>query len=466
MVAIPSNESEIYRLIVLRRMGTEILLAPDQRRWVLPSVEIPRWQRVAENLTDAVRACWGEEIICLFEPDSGARTKDTGIRYQVAEHWCTCGSRRPLALWIPVSRLSQPHLTDPADYDFIRLALGQCATSIETSLLRPFATLGWFKDLNTWVDMAARRRGLRLNGKFRQLNASPSFSLVRLETDGPALWFKAVGPPNQREFPLTCRLSQLFPGYLPQIIATHPDWSGWLAWDVEGKPLCDEQKILSWESAAGSLARLQLESIGYGGRIRAAGAHDMSTSALSNQIQPFMETMSELMERQTKPSPPALSRQQLVLLGEDIQDALEAYGTLEIPETLGHLDLNPGNIMVSIGGCVFLDWADAYVGNPFLSLEYLRQHLRRSQHKDPSDDGLIRAYCEPWRKLVPSTAIAEALVLAPLLAVFAYAAGNNAWRGLGDQPIPAAAAYLRSLTRHMWREAHELRDRRLLCANG
>jgi ABC-type bacteriocin/lantibiotic exporter with double-glycine peptidase domain len=31
-----------------------------------------------------------------------------------------------------------------------------------------------------------------------------SFSLIRFETDGLALWFKAVGEPNQKEFGITC----------------------------------------------------------------------------------------------------------------------------------------------------------------------------------------------------------------------------------------------------------------------
>ena len=141
-------------------------------------------------------------------------------------------------------------------------------------------------------------------------------------------------------------------------------------------------------------------------------------------------------------------------------DALEALG---IPETLGHLDLNPGNIIVSPSRCTFLDWAEAYVGNPFFSLEYLREHLRRTSGTDSAvETNLVESYCAQWEQVVPTAAVAEGLTLAPLLAVFAYVAGSNAWED-AERLQPATAGYLRSLTRRMSREANELADRRSLC---
>jgi len=52
------NERETYRVIVLSRDGTNVLLVPNGVCRMLPSVEIPRWQRVAENLTAAVESNW------------------------------------------------------------------------------------------------------------------------------------------------------------------------------------------------------------------------------------------------------------------------------------------------------------------------------------------------------------------------------------------------------------------------
>ena len=139
---------------------------------------------------------------------------------------------------------------------------------------------------------------------------------------------------------------------------------------------------------------------------------------------------------------------------------MEALG---IPETLGHLDLNPGNIIVSPSRCTFLDWAEAYVGNPFFSLEYLREHLRRRNGTDSTvETKLVESYCAQWEHVVPPAAVAEGLELAPLLAVFAYAAGSYAWEDTERLQL-ATAGYLRSLTRRMHREGNELESRRSLC---
>ncbi len=174
--------------------------------------------------------------------------------------------------------------------------------------------------------------------------------------------------------------------------------------------------------------------------------------------------MAQLMERQPKVPPPVLGRKELLLLGDRIQSALDALEDLGVPETLGHLDLNPGNIVASPSECVFLDWVEAYIGNPFFSFEYLLEHLRRTFGKDSAvETRLIESYCTQWEQVVSHAVIAEGLALTPLLAVFAYAAGSNAWENAERLQEPATAGYLRSLTRRMNREANELADRRSLC---
>jgi len=459
-----TNECETYRVIVLGQCGTEVLVVPEGDRFALPSVNIPRWQRVAENLTAAVKTDWGEEVVCLFEPDASALTNATGIRYQATEHWCASGKPKTPTQWVPLSALSHDSLIGASDYLAIQQSIALCSTERTETPPGPFTRLGWFKDLREWVETVIEPLGFHLNGNVHQLNASPSFSLVRFETDGPALWFKAVGEPNQKEFLITCTLAQLFPNCLPGVLAARPDWNGWLTREAAGKLLCEVQEDALWQRAAAALAELQIDSIDHGARILGAGARDRGAAELSKLIQPFMESMAQLMERQTKVPPAALGREELLLLGDRIQSALDALEALGIPETLGHLDLNPGNIIVSPSRCTFLDWAEAYVGNPFFSLEYLLEHLRRTNRTDSAaETKLVESYCAQWEQVVPTAAVAEGLALAPLLAVFAYAAGSNAWEDTERLQEPATAGYFRSLTRRMHREATELADQRSLC---
>src|SRR3981189_2253228 len=57
----------------------------------------------------------------------------------------------------------------------------------------PFARPGWLRELFRWTEEQVAPLGLRVTGGFRQWNASPTFSLVRLAPNDGALWFKATG---------------------------------------------------------------------------------------------------------------------------------------------------------------------------------------------------------------------------------------------------------------------------------
>lgn len=260
------------------------------------------------------------------------------------------------------------------------------------------------------------------------------------------------------------RLRPQSPKYLPELLGARADWNGWLALEAPGTNLCETQEIILWERAAESLAKLQIESAAKTESILEAGAHDLRTETLTRLVQPFLTVIAQLMEQQTKVPPPVLNRAELSLLGVRIQDSLTLLGDLGIPDTPGHLDLNPANIIVSADRCAFLDWAEAYVGNPFISFEYLLEHSRHAIGTDVAlESRLAMSYSAPWRQLLSSEIVAEALALAPLAAVFAYAAGNDAWKDHERLKDEKVAGYFRSLARRMNREAILFTDRSSPC---
>ena len=454
-------EEETFRVIIFNRAGTEVLVVSSSARLILPCIRIPHWQRVAENLAFAIDAGFGEQVICLFTPDprpSAPHRKE--IHYQVAEHWRTIRERQLPMKWASVSALSEDSFVDPCDYSVILHSLPQCNAGDPGVSTGPFARLGWFHELREWVAQAIEPRGLRISENFRQVNAGLSFSLVRFETNGPAVWFKAVGEPNQKEFPLTCTLAQLFPSYLPPILDTRRDWNGWLAEEVEGTNLNETGDLELWAVAAEAIAKLQIGSINHCQGILVSGARDQRTAVLSDRVRPFIDVMTQLMEQQAKVSPPILGQKELLLLGDRLQTALEGLRVLEVPDALGHLDLNPANIIVSTKQCTLLDWAEAYVGNPFFSLQYLLEHFRRATSTEAvAEARLTAAYVVPWEQVIPRTAITEAMASVPLLAAFAYATGNEAWKDPERLRDPNTAGYLRSLTRRMNREANAVSSR-------
>ena len=119
----------------------------------------------------------------------------------------------------------------------------------------------WIDDLRSWVERQIEPHGIRLRRDFRQLSATPNSTLIRFETDGPAVWFKAVDPNHSREVSITATLARLHPAYVPTIIARHLPSNGWLSNEAEGPTLEDDRDHADWQHAAACLARMQVQSI-------------------------------------------------------------------------------------------------------------------------------------------------------------------------------------------------------------
>jgi hypothetical protein len=454
--AIQTEARDQYRILVLRKDGSE-LLAGDRPPLTLPRVDIPKCERVAENLAIEFTRLYGISAISLFAPDFPAEGIAEPPRYHVME--TRDASCRPPAdyHWLAPDSFSDQSLADPHDRVATAAAFRQIRDFESEKTHGPFGKPAWIEELFSWVGPAIEAYGLHLTGKFRQLNASPTFALLRLETNGTAVWFKAVGEPNLHEFPISVALSRLFPGFVPNIIATRAAWNGWLATEFVGSPPDRTQGAGVWERVAETFAQLQIASLDKVDLLLEAGIRDLRAQRLLEVVEPFMEAMADQMSLQTNASPPALSPLQLRTLGTEIRDALCKWVELNIPDTLGHSDFNPDNILCSGEQCMFLDWAEAYIGSPFMTLEYLREYLGRLK----PNSLLVKAntlfgHSKAWDSVLPTAVYAKAQVLTPLLSVFAYAVVSGHWQDPVLLRQSGRAAYLRSLTRRMLREAQAL----------
>ena len=278
----------------------------------------------------------------------------------------------------------------------------------------PFAKPGFLFEIMDWAQKEIAPLGLTLTGRFRQLNASPTFSLIRFETDGPALWFKAVGEPNLREFSITRNLSQMFPTFLPRLIATQTHWSAWLTTETQGKHPEEGTEIGVWKAVVQTLADLQIASFGKTFRCLDAGCTDVRICTLLQLADPFLEVMTELMGLQTKNPPAPLSRNELLALGVPLKDALGDSQNCEIPNALNHLDFNPGNIIVSEHSPHILGLGRSWCRT---SLPHIPIPRGASAPASPAqrnvEEELLTTYTRNWRSFAAPTEIADAVARAP-----------------------------------------------------
>jgi len=451
-MATHQDATETYRLIITRRNATEILLLPNRRDWTLPRIEVRKQRRIAEQLTAETEKVWGLETCCLFV--SGSRTPGrNGEAMSAVMESVTHNGKAPAGTyWMPRTVATGHGVAEEARA--IWESLAELDSYAREEKLGPFARPGWLRELFRWVQEQVGPLGLQVTGQFRQLNASPTFSLIRLETDDGALWFKATGEPNAHELPVSLLLARLFPKHVPRILGVHPSWNGWLSAEAAAGALDQVPEFANWERVAEELAELQIASIGKTRELLEGKCKDLRLPELERRIDPFLARMAEFMAAQEKRSPAPLVQSELFSLGEGLRESFSLLQSFGLPDTVGHIDCNPGNILVSAERCVFLDWAEGCVSNPLVTFEYLREHFRRSAVEKPSAVArLTAAYVRPWTSFCSPDDLRRALAVSPLVAAFVYAISSEAWRkpdSILDQEL---AGYFRSLTRRMYREA-------------
>jgi len=234
-------DREIYRAVVLGADGRELLVvAHDHGPSSFPWVDIPRDQRLCRKSYDG-----NEDGVELrndlsihprpsilgrpHERSFAIRSWSAAIKHMIFE-----------PVGVGCRRCCRAIFAKVADYAAVVQSVVECLAHVGGEAPGPFARIGWLTQLREWVEEVVTPLGLHLSRRFCQLNAAPRFSLIRLETNGPAIWFKAVGEPNLREFPSYAHAGRTFPevpsadfGFALRV------WNGWLAQEVEGTNLAE-----------------------------------------------------------------------------------------------------------------------------------------------------------------------------------------------------------------------------------
>jgi hypothetical protein len=450
----PSIPSDTRRVILFHPPSSEFFLVSRPEGFSLPEVPVPGRQRVSANLNAAVKRLWNADVVSMGEV-APARIDDSAPsrKYEIVE---ILEANR-----LPLPGLQAKHMSELARTSFSELedlSVLERTTAHDGSLPLcgkegPFSRFGWFTELKNWVNQELQDFGLRLSGPFTQLNAGASFSLIRFETNRGAVWFKAVGEPNVRECAITLELAARLPQYLPTILASRPEWHAWLSLEAEGEGLSESADVTKWPRAAASLAELQICSIPQVSRILAAGARDTRIPALCAQSDRLFEILEHLMRKQAKNPPAPLTSDELRSLRKNVREILVRLEDLDLPDALGHLDLNPGNVVVSPAACTFLDWAEAAVGPPFFTLQYFVEHFRLSQPKEShAETRFVTAYVQRWESIAGKAKVHNVMRLLPAATVFAYTALVIAGRDMDFIEQSPTASCLRSLARRLQRE--------------
>jgi aminoglycoside phosphotransferase (APT) family kinase protein len=436
------SETTVYKLVIVDRETQRIMCIPRPTGVYLPVASLDPFVRRARALTQEIARRYRLSTIQLavLPGDEGE------VSYVVHELLDQQSDVSLNHVFITLSEISEKDLPAPPR-STIQAILDGAATG-----LGRFARLGWTEKLR-----------LRLNAdtitNLRQFNCGNNFCLLSMNCDGQRLWFKAVGEPNTREYALTLALARQFPQYLPAVRVAVPEWNAWVAEEVAGVALNEVRDPAAWENALAVVAIMQRHTAESTAVLSAAGAVDWTLSRLLSLLDAFFLEAKRAMQAQTSTRAATLTPQELDLLNASLQSMLLETISSGIPETLIHGDIGHGNVIVSPHGPVFLDWAETYIGHPFISSEHLLADLDQTCGLSRAQKVALRLhYARYWADYIGSKELNRVVAIAPALAAFAYAVmawERNRYRAFPERAWPLIRSMVRR-TKHELMQAEEV----------
>lgn len=435
-----TSQSVDYRLILIAGGSQEAWVEYTDAGFFLPRVTIPRYVRPAEELQSAVAVRWKIQVVIL---DLLSETPSTGF-CAIAE---ILGSY-PDAFLVPVL-LTQLELREIAPDE--RDCIVRAQHYLEHAKV-PFSSPGWTHTAMEWLRCAVEHP-ISFTGRIRQLNAGGGFVLARFEMERePSYWLKAVCGQNAHEFGITRRLAEICPEFLPSFVGWSEPWNAlWMEEAGEPVSLWTVPKLAR---AASTMAALQKKATGHSAELLSAGASDHCLPSLRGHLGEIFEYLAEAMAMPASTKTLPIERRRLLELSQITEDICLQMEALHIPDTIFSTDIQTGNILFKNDRCVFIDWCESAVGNPFAAFEYLCL-LEPGQRGEWIDD-LREAYRTPWRERLTDDQIDCAFALAPVLAILSCLYGRGTWIHTPDRNDAARQRYARSLARHLDRAVRKL----------
>ena len=381
-----------------------ILLLRSDRAWRLPRVFVRGefWAAAAQTIVTGFERRLGTKLWLLrqfqFEEDEEAQRLEGVFELELLER----GWRAPAhGRWIGRAELERLRLADERHRPLLDRYLAGLEAGTVPPERPPWASPGWLEGVRTWVEQEAVRLGHRVVG-IEQVKHWSISSVLRVETDGPTLYFKVSARlPLFADEPLvTARLAERFPGYVPEPLAIEPE-QGWFLFPEFPELFNRTTSVETRCDVFRRFAELQRLTVALVPELLADGCLDRRLAVLEAQIEPLVhdrEAVSKLSTGEIR---------RLRRLVPVFQEACRRLADVGLPPALVHGDLHVGNVTRFDGQLAYFDWSDACIAHPFIDL-----HSLRWQRDEQARAAQFEAYLEPWRDLAPDARLREAAELA------------------------------------------------------
>ena len=242
------------------------------------------------------------------------------------------------------------------------------------------------------------------------MRVRPWARVARIPTTDGDVYFKAPMPALAHEGRVTEVLIQRRPDCLPELVAVESA-RGWMLIRDAGTQLSAvlerDLDLRYWYEALPLYAELQIGAARDRELLLAAGALDRRAAVLPAQYDELLADEDALRVG----LPDGLTRddhERLCGRSADVSAACAELAAHRVPETIQNDDFSDGSVFVRDGAYRFLDWGDACVSHPFMTLTVTLRVIayRFSLASAASELARVRdAYLEPWTAFEPRTTL-------------------------------------------------------------
>ena len=227
-------------------------------------------------------------------------------------------------------------------------------------------------------------------GAIQLVHQQPWATVLRVPLADGAAWFKACAPVQEFEPRLTAELFARWPDRVAEVLG-YDEERAWLLLADAGEPVGTfGNPPQAWLAALPRYAELQRGEAAHAPEHLAHGVPDLRLATLPAHYQELLGLDLPLERdevRQLRDFAPRFA---------ELCAELAAHG---VPETIQHDDLHHANLYVRGGRARVLDWGDASISHPFVSLVVTFRFLEERTGLTPGDRWFARlrdAYLEPW----------------------------------------------------------------------
>jgi hypothetical protein len=201
------------------------------------------------------------------------------------------------------------------------------------------------------------------SGPIEQPHVQRWATALRVPTADGVVWFKASLPELAHEGPVVELLSARRPDVVPPLIALDAR-RGWMLSGDGGVCLRDlvgrERDLSRWLDVLPRYAEVQREAVLDVDAFLRAGTPDRRLAVLPAQYRDLLARLDWLDEK---------IRRRLDEAAAPVDEMCERLAAYGIPETIQHDDLHDAQVFVGPdGGYRILDWGDAVISHPFMTL--------------------------------------------------------------------------------------------------